>query len=147
MSADEKRLNDKKEKQKIFIDRQEKKLAEAPKKTNNIFSKNRDKPHYQNKIQKATKKYQIIVGKDLKTLKKNLGKVSIYENQINTATAYIKSIDPILNNPDLGLSEVDAQINLYLENSKEAKESKYSIDNYLLKENLFQIEKKDEEEL
>ena len=147
LSADEKRLNDKKEKQKIFIDRQEKKLAEAPKKTNNIFSKNRDKPHYQNKIQKATKKYQIIVGKDLKTLKKNLGKVSIYENQITTATAYIKSIDPILNNPDLGLSEVDAQINLYLENSKEAKESKYSIDNYLLKENLFQIEIKNEEEL
>ena len=146
LSADEKRLNDKKEKQKIFIDRQEKKLAEAPKKTNNIFSKNRDKPHYQNKIQKATKKYQIIVGKDLKTLKKNLGKVSIYENQITTATAYIKSIDPILNNPDLGLSEVDAQINLYLENSKEAKESKYSIDNYLLKENLFQIEIENKEE-
>ena len=62
--------------------------------------------------------------------------MSIYQNQIDSAEIYIQNIDPILQNPETGLAEIEIQIQKYKQINTEANEQKYSINNYLLDEEI-----------
>ena len=96
--------------------------------------KGRDEDHYNKKIERLEKQYREKIQKSIDKLKLHLDKVSIYQNQINTATSYIQNIDPILENPETGLAKIDEQINKYKKMNSEALEQKYSIEKYLLDE-------------
>ena len=136
VNKDEKKLEKQKENHKIQMERQYQKRADvaAGKRTLKQRFKGRDEDHYNKKIERLEKQYREKIQKSIDKLKLHLDKVSIYQNQINTATSYIQNIDPILENPETGLAKIDEQINKYKKMNSEALEQKYSIEKYLLDE-------------
>jgi len=133
----------KKEKHRVQMDRQHEKLKDAKEGKLGFYKsrlKGRDSNHYIKKIERLEKKYRDVVEKDLDKLKIHLDKKSIYQNQINTATTYLASIDKILANPDLGLSEIDQEIAEYHDLSKKGDEQRYSIENYLIDDDFANID-------
>lgn len=96
----------------------------------------RNVDYYTARIERLKNDYKNKVEKDLVKLNKNLSKVSIYQNQIDSAEIYIQNIDPILQNPETGLAEIEIQIQKYKQINTEANEQKYSINNYLLDEEI-----------
>ena len=116
--------------QKEKYDSREKKLQEAKDgtlKSNlwqklNIFSK-RDEKHFEEKLKQTRKKIET-----------SQGQAFVFQNQIERCEAYIDSMDSILKNPELSLSEIDSKINQYQTLQQEALNKKYKIEKYLSNE-------------
>ena len=135
VNKDEKKLDKQKENHEVEMLRQYQKLEDIKvRKTLKQRFKGRDEAHYTKKIVRLEKEYKEKIQKSLDKLMIHYDKVSIYQNQINTATSYIQNIEPILENPETGLAKIGEQINKYKKINSEAVEQKYSIESYLLDE-------------
>ena len=134
LSKDQANLEKKKKKHQEEMEKQYNyiKKAENNDRSNLDWLLGRNVEYYTARIEKLKNEYKNKVEKDLVKLNKHLDKVSIYQNQIDSANIYIQNIDPILQNPETGLAEIDVQIQKYKQLNKEADKQKYSISNYLL---------------
>ena len=88
----------------------------------NVFSK-RDEKHFKEKLKQTSKKIETTQSQAF-----------VFQNQIERCEAYIDSMDSILKNPELSLSEIDSKINQYQTLRQEALNKKYKIEKYLSNE-------------
>ena len=138
LKNDQANLEKKKKKHQEEMEKQYVNLKKAENNNRSTFAwaLGRGVDYYTARIERLKNDYKNKVEKDLVKLNKNLSKVSIYQNQIDSAEIYIQNIDPILQNPETGLAEIELQIQKYKQIKTEANEQKYSINNYLLDEEI-----------
>ena len=97
----------------------------------NKFFNKRDEAYYMGKVERKKIEFQDKVQKDLDKVKVLEGQIAMFENQIQTSETYKNNIDVILDNSEVGVAEIDAQIAEYKSIKNKGLKHEYSLSNFL----------------
>lgn len=133
----ENKLNKKKTKHENEVQKIQEYIEAIKTNDRSFFQKLRDKvafksqESYEKDLIMAERRYKINVEKDLDKLKEYNLKLLLYKTQIFQSQTYINSIDSLMSNLNVSLSQIETKIKEYREKQKEESESRYSLENFL----------------